>query len=483
MANIKFIGRAEELKQLGRISKERFFLIVRGRRRIGKTLLLKKAFPDAVYIFIWPDKSIDWILEQISSESKLPQFKNFGSLLEYLFEQDKTVIVDEFQNLLNVDKSIYGEIQKIIDERKQKNKPFKLAVAGSSYSLMNKVFYDSASPLYGRKTHEINLENLDISSLFNELKISLKEFIELWSVFEGVPYYYELTDLKKSARDNIFSLVLSKDSQLKEEGKAILSVEFGKDSRTYNTVLTAISEGKTKLNEISSLFGDKANETIKYLDTLRNEFNLVKKLTPIAENPAKSRAGRYEIIDNFLSFWFYFYDKKRAYIEQERCEEVLKFFNAEFNAFIGRKFEKFIISLIKKKKLLSEIGFDSLGSQWGKYKSEVYEIDILLTNKSKNEVLFGECKWKEKVNALELLKGLEEKSRGVIWGNDKRKEAFAIFARSFSKKVNEFAGRQVYCIDLTRLARKSSLPNPTNLTQPQTKTRYKNPAPYYHSNL
>lgn len=451
MANINFIGRTKELKQLSKISNERFFLIVRGRRRIGKTLLLRKAFQDAVYIFIWPDKSIDWILEQISSESQLPQFKNFGSLLEYLFEQDKTVIIDEFQNLLNVDKSIYGEIQKVIDERKQKNKSFKLAVAGSSYSLMNKVFYDSASPLYGRKTHEINLENLDICSLFKELKISLKEFIELWSVFEGVPYYYELINLKKTAKNNIFNLILSKDSQLREEGKAILSVEFGKDSRTYNTVLTAISEGKTKLNEISSLFGNKANETIKYLDILRNEFNLVKKATPITENPAKSRAGRYEIIDNFLSFWFYFYDKKRAYIEQERFEELLKFFNDEFNTFIGRKFEKFIISLIKEKKILLEMEFEAFGGQWGKSDKGVYEIDILATNEAKNEILFGECKWKNKVNAMEILKELEEKSKSVDWGNNKRKESFAIFAKSFSKKTNEFNGKKIYCFDLKYL--------------------------------
>ena len=70
MTNIQFIGREEELAKLKEISKANFFLIVRGRRRIGKTSLLKKAFEQAVYIFVWPDKSIDWILEQISEELK-----------------------------------------------------------------------------------------------------------------------------------------------------------------------------------------------------------------------------------------------------------------------------------------------------------------------------------------------------------------------------------------------------------------------------
>lgn len=451
MANIKFIGRKNELKKLDEISKDNFFLILKGRRRIGKTMLLKKALPNAIYLFIWPDKTIDWILEQISNEYKLPQFKNFGSLLEYLFEQNKTIIIDEFQNFLNVDKSIYGEMQKIIDDRKQKKIFFKLAVAGSSYSLMNKVFYDSASPLYGRKTHEIDLTNLNIHDLFTELKISLSEFIELWSVFEGVPYYYELIDLNKTARENIFNLIISRDSQLKEEGKAILSVEFGKDSRTYNTVLTAISEGKTKLNEISSLFNNKKNESIKYLDMLRKEFNLVRKITPITEDTKNSRTGKYEIIDNFLSFWFYFYDKNRSYIEQERFDEIKSFFDHQFNTFVGRKFEKFVMNLINDKKILFEMNFNSLGNQWGKSKTGAYEIDIVSLNREKKEILFGECKWKEKVNALEILKELEQKAKLVDWNIGKRKEKFAIFAKSFTKKTSEFNGHEVYCLDIENI--------------------------------
>src|SRR3989344_3215239 len=257
MGNIKFIGRREELKKIRKIEGN-FFLVVKGRRRIGKTMLL-----------------------------------------------------DEFQNFLNIDKSIYGEIQKIVDERKISKKFCKISVAGSSYSLMNKVFNNSASPLYGRRTHEIVLTHIAIKDLFNEIKFPIEEFIKLWAVFEGVPYYYELINKKKSSEENIINLIVSKNSQLKEEGKAILSVEFGKDSKTYSTVLSSISEGKTKLNEISSLFGDKKNEVIKYLDILRKDFNLVRKITPITVNPIKSREGRYEIIDNFLSFWFLIVDRQR----------------------------------------------------------------------------------------------------------------------------------------------------------------------------
>jgi hypothetical protein len=451
MENIKFIGRGNELKEIKSL-KGNFFLVVKGRRRIGKTLLLRKAFPDAVYIFIWPDKSLDWVCQEICKENNLPEFKNLKDILEYLLDKNKTIILDEFQNFLNIDKSVYGEIQKIIDDRKVNNKFLKIAVAGSSYSLMNKVFNDSASPLYGRRTNEITLQNLPLSDLYNEMEVSIEEFIKLWSVFEGVPYYYELIDKKSSSVENIKKLVVSKSSQLKEEGKVILSVEFGKDSKTYNTIISAISEGKTKLNEIASLFGNKKNEVVKYLDILRKDFNLVRKITPITENPDKSREGRYEIIDNFLSFWFLAIDGQRSLIEQERFKEVEENFDKNFNAYLGRKFEKFIILLIKDNLLMKNKNFDRIGTQWGKFEGDKgrnsYEIDILGLNEKTKEAVFGECKWKENVDTEDVLKGLIKKAEYVSWNKDNRKDRFVIFAKSFKKKLEDYQGKKVECIDL-----------------------------------
>jgi AAA+ ATPase superfamily predicted ATPase len=453
MKNIKFFGREKEIEKIKEISKDNFFLVVKGRRRVGKTRLLKEALPDAVYIFIWPDKSIDWINGQICQENKIPPFKNFKDILEYFLENKKMLVIDEFQNLLNIDKSVYGEIQKLIDDRKSNGKFLKIAVAGSSYSLMNKVFNDSASPLYGRRTDEITLYGISAIDLFKNLGMSIEELIKVWSIFEGVPYYYELIDFKSLPEKNIKKLILSRDSQLQEEGKILLSVEFGKDSRTYNTVLTAISEGKTKLNEIASLFDNKKNEVVKYLDILRKDFRLVRKITPMTENPNKSKEGRYEIIDNFLSFWFYFIDKNRNYIEQDRFNEVEDFFDKNFNSFIGRKFEKFITYLINEKILLKNLDFSFAGSQWGKDKKsgDVYEIDIVSFNKNNKEILFGECKWKEKVNSEEIVKELVRKSAYVDWNNEDRKDIYAVFAKSFSKKIDKFDGKKVYCFDLNDL--------------------------------
>ena len=461
MANIKFIDRKEELQKLNELKRRNFFLVVKGRRRIGKTMLLRHAFPEAIYIFIWPDKSLDWMINQICSEYGLPQFRNFKDIIEYLLDKEKIIILDEFQNFLNIDRSVYGEIQKMIDERKMKEKFLKIAAAGSSYSLMNKVFDSVAFPLYGRRTDEIKLDNIPPEYIINELNMPISDCIKLWSVFEGVPYYYELIEKKNSAEENIKRLIVSKEAQLQEEGKALLSIEFGRDSKTYNTILTGIAEGKTKLNELASLFNNKKNEVVKYLDILRKEFNIVRKMTPITENPSKSKEGRYEIIDNFLLFWFKFYENLRNYREQERFDEIIGFLNKNFNSYVGKKFEKFIISLIKSRLILKDIRFTKIGNQWGKCidnPKETYEIDILALDEKKNEALFGECKWSDSVSAEKILSSLSEKTKNVSWNKESRKESFVIFAKSFKTKLSIWEGKKVYCINLKDIEKALRIP-------------------------
>ncbi len=441
MRNIQFIDRREELEILEKLRRENFFMVVRGRRRIGKTTLLRKAFHDAVYIFIWPNKSYQWIVGEICAENNLPGFLNFADIMRYILDKDSIVILDEFQNFLNIDKSVFGEMQKLIDERRIKNESSKIVVSGSSYSLVNRLFNNEASPLYGRRTHEMVLQELPVEELFASVKIGMEEFIKFWSVFGGVPYYYAVMDVE-DVEKSVIEMIEKKDSMLLDEGKVILSVEFGRDSKAYNTVLTAIAEGKTRLNEIASLFSNKKGETIKYLDLLRKEFNLVRRVTPILSDPKKSREGVYEINDNFLSFWFYFIDKQRAYLEQERFGEAISFFEENFPGYVGRKFEKFITYLMKRRVLLPDFEFERIGSQWGSILGaeegkNQYEIDILALNEKTKEILFAECKWQDKADARKILAELKEKAQYVLWNAGKRKEHYAIFAKSFKERIKE----------------------------------------------
>ncbi len=446
MKNIQFINRKDELKTLESLKKKNFFLVVRGRRRIGKTTLIRKAFPDAAYIFIWPNKTYEWIVNEICAELDIPKFSNFIEIMRYLLDGNRIVILDEFQNFLNIDKSVFGEMQKMVDERKMKNERIRIIVSGSSHSLINKLFNAEAAPLYGRRTHEMLLQELPAEEIFSHLKIGMEEFIKIWAVFGSVPYYYTIMESGIPIEKMIAGMIERKDSMLLDEGKVVLSMEFGKDSKSYSTILTAIAEGRTRLGEIAALFSNKKGETIKYLDTLRKEFNLVRRVTPILSDPKKSREGIYEISDNFLSFWFYFIDKQRAYIEQERLGEAVSFFKDNFPAYVGRKFEKFVAYLIKKKILFPDYDFAKAGRQWGRMRGaeggkDQYEIDIVALNERTKGMLFCECKWQDDVNAAKIFAELRGKAKHAEWDGGKtagsRKDYYAIFAKSFKEKIKE----------------------------------------------
>ena len=114
-----------------------------------------------------------------------------------------------------------------------------------------------------------------------------------------------------------------------------------------------------------------------------------------------------------------------------------------------------ILDLIKRKKVDLGLDFTKIGKQWGKIpgKKETYEIDIVALNEKTKEILFAECKWQPRVNAEKVCRELAGKTEYVDWHKNERKESFAVFARSFSKRISEFEGRPVHCFDLKDLKR------------------------------
>ncbi|PIX32238.1 hypothetical protein COZ60_00175, partial [Candidatus Bathyarchaeota archaeon CG_4_8_14_3_um_filter_42_8] len=272
---------------------------------------------------------------------------------------------------------------------------------------------------------------------------SLEQIIEVYSITGGMPYYLVGLDLKKTATDNILEHIAKKGRPLLEEGEVLIREELP-DATTYFSILHAISNGETKQSEIANHIGMPATTITRYLTNLQR-LNFIKKEVPVTEGK-RSKKSIYSISDNFIRFWFRFIYPNRSYIEEENSTRIREILKKGFILHVSRVFEEVCTQALCMEE---SIGHSSIGRWWGSYRDmktnerKTAEIDIVVLNEEKNEIVYAECKWKEEVDVDDVLKKLKEKTVLVDWKTDKRKERFVIFAKSFKRKT-EYSGVRLY---------------------------------------
>ncbi len=462
-----FLNRKEELKFLEKKFNERGFqlIIIYGRRRIGKTELLAKFCENKEHMYFLANKrgsehNARKFAKQVAQMFKEypPEINNFYDAFSYLIRRvDRrrfVVVIDEFAYLVEKDEAIVSEFQEIVDVLLKKTN-IMLILCGSSIGMMEKGVLSSKSPLYGRRTGTWKVTPFKIKDLFKYFSVPLEKFIYIYSIFGNLPAYFILYDKSKDIWQNVKEKILTKGEFLYNEGRILLKEEL-RDPETYFDVLHAMTIA-SKPSKIANIANVNAKDLRKYVAHLE-ELNIVERLWPITLKREKTKHTLYIIKDNFLDFWFRFVYPNLSYLEERRVEEVLKKIKDEINLKIRKDFEKFCKDLLIEGIVLKDFMFTKIGKQWGKVRDlppgkNVYEIDIVALNESTKQILFAECKWQSNVNAKKITKELAEKSKYVDWCNEERKEYFAIFAKSFSKKIDEYKGRKVFCYDLRDLER------------------------------
>lgn len=439
----KFKDRKREMKELKEtLDKKGFaFEIIYGRRRIGKTELILQATKNRKRVFYLAtgennlDRFYKTCIEYDKDIEKLR--KDYEVIFDYLTNKVDVLIIDEFQNIIKENPNFLNLLQAIIDT-KLKNSNLKLFVLGSSVSMITSKVLNYNSPLYGRKTASLKLKHvsfLDLPEFFP--KADIGELMNIYGFADGIPFY--LIKIDKSFFDWFENEIKREKGFLRDEIDFLMKFEF-EDASTYKLILEAIANGKTTINEIKNFIKVQRTDITPYLRNLI-ETDFVKREVPITEN-LKSREGRYYLNDNFLGFWFRYIYPNLSSIEQEIFN--VNTIRKDYSTYLGHIFED-----VSKQFLVKYKPFDFLkiGKWWHKDK----EIDIIALNEEKKEVLFCECKWQDKVDAEKIIFELKEKTKYVEWNKEKRKEHFAIFAKSFKRKMNEFEGKKVYCFDLNNL--------------------------------
>jgi AAA+ ATPase superfamily predicted ATPase len=248
-----FYGREQEIKRLrewDHLSKHSAQMtVVVGRRRIGKTTLIRKALEGPAAYFFVVKKNESLLCAEFLEIAKttlhvdIPgEFNTFREIFKYLLILSETrhfsLIIDEFQEFFTINNAIYSEMQNLWDTYKEKSK-MHLVLCGSIYSLMKKIFENAKEPLFQRANHRITLKPLTIDIQKRILedyypKYSNEDLLALYMASGGVPRYIELLmEARAHTKKKILDTLLEGDSFFLDEGKNVLIEEFGRDYSTY----------------------------------------------------------------------------------------------------------------------------------------------------------------------------------------------------------------------------------------------------------
>lgn len=403
--------------------------IIYGRRRIGKTELILNATKNKkrVYYLATGENNLERFYNVcVNFDREVANLKkDWEVLFNFLKNRADVVILDEFQNMIHEDKNVPNIFQSITDITLKDSK-MKLFLLGSSVSIMTSKVLSYKSPLYGRRTGSFKLRPIpfyDLAEFFP--RANLKQLIEIYAFADGIPFY--LIKVKGDYWPWLKDEILKEKGFLRDEVDFLMRYEF-EDPGTYKLILEAVARGNTKLNEIKNFIKVRRTDITPYLRNLA-EVGFIKRTVPVTEN-IKSRAGRYYITDNFLKFWFrYIYPNLSAIEEGIFDPDAIK---KDYSHYLGSIFEDAVRHCLLKV-IKNLFKFTKIGRWWHRDK----EIDLVALNSQTKEILFAECKWQDRVSANKILQELKEKAEHVKWYNDKRKEHYAIFAKSFKQKIKE----------------------------------------------
>lgn len=411
---MKFYNREDELGILKRADKlkekQAIMTMLIGRRRVGKTTLALQPFSSEQTLYFFVAKKNEALLcEEFSQEisSKLDvkivgEIKKFEVLFEYLLELGKTqtftIIVDEFQEFYKINSSIYSSIQKLWDLHKNESKIHFIA-CGSVYSLMKKIYEDKKEPLFGRADFKIDLKPLKLSVLKEILhdydSYTPKNLLDFYVLTGGVAKYIELFVLYESLDEqSMIDEIVKQNSLFLDEGKNRLIEEFGKEYGTYFSILSLIASSKTSKTEIESILEKNISG---HLNRLEYDYSIIKSIKPMGAK-VNAKVQKYEIVDNFLAFWFRFIYKYSSLVEAESYERLKSIIARDFSTFKGKFLEKLFIELLKEKQI-----YTNIGNYWERGNQN--EIEIVAVDEIDKKILLCEVKLsKKRLNYEELVK-------------------------------------------------------------------------------
>lgn len=462
-----FINRNKELNLLEQHyqSDQAELFVLYGRRRVGKTELLRAFCVGKPHIFFIATLSSD--SEQLATFSQqiyafnhtevaagftFPSWEAaFRALVDIPMQPRPIIVLDEFTYLVSGNKAIPSILQKVWDET-LKNSNLMLVLCGSYIGMMETKVLGYQAPLYGRRTASSLLRPMGLTSsaLFFP-NYSPEEKFLAWAILGGMPYYLLTFQDNKSIPANIHQHILDEQSGTLFNEPRLLLMEELREPRNYFSVLRAIAQGNTRMNEIaqSAGIGD-VTTVVRYLDILQ-QMRLITRRVPATETrPEKSKKGIYQIDDHFLRFWFRYVHPNQSGLDLGLADAILQQrILPDLDHFVATAFEEAAIHFTGQLAHTGNLSF--LPEQIGGWWSRNAEIDVLAVNLNEKVALLGECKWNLHPVGIGVLNELKQKARVLKKEHDIQEVQFMLFARrGFTPEFQEIANREgvrLYTVD------------------------------------
>lgn len=441
----RLINRKQELARLREaVERPPQMVVMRGRRRIGKSFLLVHALDRHRGIFFQADEQnerahLDLLAREVARllGPRVPlRFESWDQALETIGElaqeEPLVIVLDEFQWLKAAQPSLDSIVQRHWDRWQRQRTGVSLILSGSALRLMEGLL-EPGAPLYGRADYRPLLDPLDYcdASLFAQRRLSAESRLRRYAVLGGTPQYQvwagagDLSEL-------IAERILSKGESLYEEPLHLLREEQEiRDPATYFAVVRAIAGGRTRLGEISNAAQISTPNLAKMLRRLE-ALGYLEARAPLTSKGPEAKRSSYRLTDPFFRFWFRFVFPNRSLLERGRVKEVLRIVERDMDAYMGPAFEDCCRDWVGRYAGEALPASQHLGSWWSR--DGQIEIDVVGVSRGRYDLL-GSCKWAKSAPASALEQLLEQRDSLPKAGSAK----LAIFARGFSRRLEQRA--------------------------------------------
>jgi hypothetical protein len=421
-----FVNRETEISRLQRVLKQEKtqLVILYGRRRCGKSTLLKRIM-DKESVYFSADlretplqiKAFSERIDKVVPGFSDPVYPGWDSVFRNLDRSLKnriTICIDEFPYLVKNSPELPSVLQNIHDD--DAHSKYNLILCGSSQMMMHDMVLNRKAPLYGRAGEIMKINPMSVFYLMEYLKVPAAEAVTEYSIWGGVPRYWEIRRTSESLDNALSYHVVNQYGLLAEEPERLFSDEIRTSVQAY-TLLSLIGSGCHRVSELASRM-EKPSTHLSGVLSFLMELKYIRREIPFGESLRSTKKTLYKIDDPFLNFWFTFIVPEKSRIDLGLTSQTLKRIKKHLPSFAANAWEE--LSRQSVPFIFKDIEFKPAGRWWGKaLNGEPVEIDVVAESVDSKTMLIGESKWTDSVDIVYEVNNLRKKITNIPFSREK----------------------------------------------------------------